>query len=263
MTRLLSAVDLTVRTSSGRQILASTSIDVDRGETLALIGPSGSGKSTLCAALLGLLPAGATATAARVDFDGTPLWTAAGRLRRGVLGKRIGAVFQDPRASLTPHLTVRAHFVDAARAVGVLDRPEAEARGAALLEEFLVDRPGERLAAYPRALSGGLCQRVSLALALLHDPDLLVADEPTTALDPTSQIALLRVLRQAALRRGAALLLVTHDLGAAAGLADRVAVLAEGSVVETASVDDLFSAPRSAAARAMLAAARAAEGTAR
>jgi len=256
---LLELEGLTVTTAEGRRLVDDVSLQLRRAESCALIGASGSGKSTLCAAILGLLSRGARTTARTARFDGGPLFASDGRAARGLAGGRIGAVFQDPRASLTPHLRISAHVTDAARAVGRLDDRAALSKAAALLDELKVAAPKERLSAYPHELSGGLCQRVALALALLHDPDLLIADEPTTALDPTSQHALLRLLYSALRSRGAALLIVTHDLGVVAGTADRVGVMDQGRLVEETDVRTFAAAPVSEAARRLVSAARAAE----
>ena len=256
---LLEIDGLTVATSEGRRLVDDISLRIRRAESYALIGASGSGKSTLCAAVLGLLPRSSRATARTARFDGGPLFAPDGRAATGLAGGRIGAVFQDPRASLTPHLRISAHVIDAARAVGRLDDRAATAKAAALLDELRVARPKDRLSAYPHELSGGLCQRVSLALALLHDPELLIADEPTTALDPTSQLALLRLLYSALRSRQAALLIVTHDLGVVAGVADRVGVMDGGRLVEDAEVSTFAAAPVSDAARRLVSAAHAVE----
>lgn len=239
-------------------VVKDAHLDVARGESVAVVGASGCGKSTLCAALLGILPESATISCDVAEFDGAPLFAAPGRVRRGLLGARIGAVFQDPRASLTPHLPLRSHFRDAAASVGRLPRGDVDARAIRLLEELAVPRAAERLDAYPHELSGGLCQRAALALALLHDPEFLVADEPTTALDPSVRMTLLRLLRACVRARGASVLVVTHDFGVVAGLADRVVVMDAGAIVESATVDEFFRRPRSPAGARLMAAARAA-----
>ncbi|HYC76472.1 MAG TPA: ABC transporter ATP-binding protein [Planctomycetota bacterium] len=225
------------------------------GETFAVVGASGSGKSTACRAVLGLLPREAAVAFRRAEFEGRPLLDSRGRTRPGVLGRRIGVVFQDPRGSLTPHLTVRSHFRGVLRAQRGARASEADAVGRRLLEELRVSDVERRMDAFPHELSGGLCQRVALALALAGDPALLVADEPTTALDPTVQFALLRLIRRAVRERDLACLLVTHDMGVVAGLADRVAVVDGGRIVETGPVESVLADPASEAGRRLAAAA--------
>jgi peptide/nickel transport system ATP-binding protein len=255
---LLEIEGLRVRAANGRTLVNDVAFRIAPAEAFALVGASGSGKSTVCSAVLGLPSRGADVAVRRALFAGEPLFAANGAVRPGVLGRRIGAVFQDPRGSLTPHLRIRAHVLDSARATGAVDDATALRKAVALLDELHVSRPQERLDAYPHELSGGLCQRVALALALLHDPELLVADEPTTALDPVSQAVLLRLLVRSLRARGAALLIVTHDLGVVAAVADRVAVMEQGTLVETATVAEFATRPVSEPARRLVDAARAA-----
>jgi ABC-type glutathione transport system ATPase component len=262
MSPLLSIRDLRVE-ARGVALVAGASFDVAKGESVAIVGASGSGKSTLCRALLGISDDDVAVTHGPCSFDGEPLFASDGRVRDGALGRKIGAVFQNPSASLTPHMTVEGHFRDMAAATGGASRSEVRSRARELLTELRVDDPDTKLAAYPHRLSGGLAQRVALALALFRRPDLLVADEPTTALDATSSCALLRLLLDAASTRGAAMLIVTHDLSVVAGVADRAIVLDRGRIAEDRPVADVLSRPRSDAARVLVEAARrGAEGAA-
>jgi oligopeptide/dipeptide ABC transporter ATP-binding protein len=223
-----------------------------RGETLALVGESGSGKSLTGLALLNIVPApGRIAPGSRVVFDGTEVTALAGEALRGLRGRRIGLVFQDPMASLNPVLTVGAQLREALTAHRPLPAADARARSVALLAEVGMPDPAARCRSYPHELSGGLRQRVLIAIALAGEPDLLVADEPTTALDVTVQAQILELLDRLRAARGMAVLLITHDLGIAAGRADRVAVMYAGQIVEQGPTAALFAAPAHPYTRAL------------
>jgi len=211
-----------------------------RGERLALVGESGSGKSVSARALLrldrGLRLGG------RVLLEGEDLLTAGERRLRAVRGGRIGMVFQDPMASLNPVMTIGDQVAESLRIRGSGRRP-ARQRARELLDRLGVPTAGRRIDAYPHELSGGMRQRVMLAMAVVGDPDVLVADEPTTALDVRVQAQVLDLVDGLARERGMAVLLITHDLGIVAGFADRVAVMYAGRKVEEAGVNALFSSP--------------------
>ncbi|MGW6914659.1 dipeptide ABC transporter ATP-binding protein [Kitasatospora sp. NPDC054939] len=214
-----------------------------RGETLGIVGESGSGKSVTALAVLGLLP-GTARVRGSVALDGRELLGLPGRELAAVRGRRIAMVFQDPLSAFTPVYRIGDQIVEALRIHRRLDRSAARDRAADLLDLVGIPSPRRALDAFPHEFSGGMRQRAMIAMAVANDPDVLLADEPTTALDVTIQAQVLDVLRTAKQETGAALVLVSHDLGVIAGLADRVAVMYAGRVVETAPVDDLFAAPR-------------------
>jgi oligopeptide/dipeptide ABC transporter ATP-binding protein len=209
------------------------SLDIARGELLALVGESGCGKSLTSLALLRLLPpTGRIAAGSAIRFDGHDLLALDPDAMRAIRGGRIGMVFQDPMTALNPVLTIGYQLAETIMSHHAVARTEARERAVTLLEEVGIPRPAERLEHYAHQLSGGLRQRVLIALALAGAPDLLVADEPTTALDVTVQAQILELLEALRARRGMAVLLVTHDLGIVAGRADRVAVMYAGQLVE-------------------------------
>lgn len=209
------------------------SLDIARGELLALVGESGCGKSLTTLAILRLLPpTGQVAAGAAIRFDGHDLLALDPDAMRAIRGRRIGMVFQDPMTALNPVLTVGYQLAETLTTHQALSRADARARAVALLDEVGIPKPADRLESYAHQLSGGLRQRVLIALALAGEPDLLVADEPTTALDVTVQAQILELLDALRARRGMAVLLVTHDLGIVAGRADRVAVMYAGQLVE-------------------------------
>jgi oligopeptide/dipeptide ABC transporter ATP-binding protein len=213
-------------------VLHDVSFSLKRGEVLAVVGESGSGKSMTARAIVGLLPPGATASG-RVVFDGIDLGRAGRRQRRDIRGRRIGMIFQDPRAAINPIHRIGDFLTEAlVREHGVGER-QARIRAASVLEEVGLDEPHRRLRQHPHELSGGMLQRVMIASVLLAEPDLILADEPTTALDVTTQaevIALLDGLRSA---RELAMVFITHDLELAATISDRVSVMYAGYLVET------------------------------
>ena len=239
---LLEVRDLHVRFDADGAVVHAVrgvSLDVAAGECLAVVGESGSGKSQLWLAGLGLLAAnGRAAGSARIE--GVDLLGPGGARLRGA---RIGYVSQDPMGALTPHLRIGEQLVEFLVHERGASRLDALARATEVLRSVGIDDPERRLAQYPHELSGGQRQRVAIAMALMPGPALLIADEPTTALDVTVQAQLLAVLR--GLRdRGLAIVLVSHDLGVVAGMADRVAVMYAGEFVELAPVDALYASPR-------------------
>jgi len=213
------------------------------GEVLGLVGESGSGKSVTSLALLGLLPGNASVRGS-VRLDGTEIVGASDATMSRLRGQRIGIVFQDPLTSFTPVYRIGDQIAEALRVHQDLSREQARRRVVELLDLVGIPDPERRASAFPHEFSGGMRQRAMIAMAIANDPDVIVADEPTTALDVTIQAQILDVLRTAQRETGAALVLVSHDLGVIAGLADRVAVMYAGRIVEVAPVDELFARPR-------------------
>jgi peptide/nickel transport system ATP-binding protein len=217
---------------------------LDRGETLALVGESGCGKSLSSLALLQLVPPpGRIEEGSVVRLGDTDALALRGEALRRIRGRRIGMIFQDPMTSLNPVFTVGDQIVEGIRAHFKIPRAEARDRALGLLQEVGIPDPVDRLKAYPHQLSGGMRQRVMIAIALAAEPEILVADEPTTALDVTVQAQILEVLDRLRTSRGMAVLLITHDLGIVAGRADRVAVMYAGQIIEEAPTEQLFAHP--------------------
>jgi oligopeptide/dipeptide ABC transporter ATP-binding protein len=217
---------------------------LDRGETLALVGESGCGKSLTSLALLRLIPRpGRIDPGSVIRLGETDVLALEGEALRDIRGRRIGMIFQDPMTSLNPVFTAGSQIAEAIRAHYPVSRAEARERSLRLLQEVGIPDPISRLDAYPHQLSGGMRQRVMIAIALAAEPEILVADEPTTALDVTVQAQILEVLDRLRASRGMAVLLITHDLGIVAGRADRVAVMYAGQIVEEAPTSRLFANP--------------------
>ena len=243
---LLDVRDLSVRfdTDDGQvHAVDKLSFSVDEGEVLGIVGESGCGKSVTCMSLVRLLPETAHVSG-RVDFDGTDLLTLPMRRLRRVRGRQISYVFQEPMTSLNPVFTVGHQIEEVLRRHLELSRRDARARAVELLQLVRIPAAARRLGEYPHQLSGGMRQRVMIAIALACDPKLLVADEPTTALDVTIQAGILDLMRDIRERLGTAIILITHNLGVVADIADRVVVMYAGRKAEEASVDDLFAHPQ-------------------
>ncbi|MFE3001113.1 dipeptide ABC transporter ATP-binding protein [Nocardia sp. NPDC059246] len=236
-----------------RTVVNGVGVRVARGETVALVGESGSGKSLTARAVLGLLPTGATATGS-IRLDGTEIIGATDTDLRPLRGTRAAMVFQEPQTALNPVRRIGTQIAEALRAHRPITRSEARARAIELLTQVDLPEPAKRIDWYPHQLSGGQKQRVVIALALSGDPDLLIADEPTTALDVTVQAEILRLLQDLQRRNNTAILFITHNLGVVAAIADRVVVMRAGEIVETQPVHDLFTTPQSAYTRELLAA---------
>jgi oligopeptide/dipeptide ABC transporter ATP-binding protein len=248
MTRVLDVENLRVSFPDGNgswvQPVDGVSFSLDRGETLALVGESGCGKSLTSLALLRLVPApGRIEDGSAIRLADTDVLALEGEALRRIRGRRIGMIFQDPMTSLNPVFTVGDQIAEGVRAHFEVSRAEARQRTLTLLQEVGIPDPIARLDAYPHQLSGGMRQRVMIAIALSAEPEILVADEPTTALDVTVQAQILEVLDRLRDSHGMAVLLITHDLGIVAGRADRVAVMYAGQIVEEASTDRLFARP--------------------
>ncbi len=235
------------------EAVRGVSFAVSPGETLGLVGESGSGKTITALSITRLLPAAARIRAGQVLLGDVDVVRASQRELRRIRGGRVAMVFQDSMTSLNPLLTIGRQITENIEAHLPLRRREIQARAATLLEEVGVPEPTRRLQQYPHQLSGGLRQRVAVAVALAGNPEVLIADEPTTALDVTTQAQLLELLRREQRDRGMSLVLITHDLGVVAGMADRVAVMYAGRIVETAPIAELFAAPRHPYTRALLA----------
>ncbi|CDP51712.1 ABC transporter ATP-binding protein [Paradevosia shaoguanensis] len=229
-------------------------MSVDSREVLAIVGESGSGKSVAMLAVMGLLPNTATVTADRMTFEGRDLLTMSGSDRRKIIGKDIAMIFQEPVASLNPCFTVGFQITETLRQHTNLGKKQRRERAIELLHLVGINDAAERLGAYPHQMSGGQCQRVMIAIAIACNPKLLIADEPTTALDVTIQKQILDLLMKLQERHGMGLIMITHDMGVVAETADRVVVQYKGRKMEEADVLTLFENPKSAYTRALLSA---------
>ncbi len=254
---LLEIENLTVefKTSGGAfRAVDHVSMAVDAGEILAVVGESGSGKSVSMLAVMGLLPWTATVTADRIDFDGRDLLNVKPEDRRKITGKDMAMIFQEPMTSLNPCFTVGFQLMEAMQTHLNLDKAQRRKRAIELLEEVGIPAPETRLSSYPHQLSGGMSQRVMIAMALSCKPKLLIADEPTTALDVTIQAQILDLLTSLQKEKGMGLVLITHSMGVVAETAERVSVQYAGQKVEEQPVAGLFAAPRHPYTAALLAA---------
>jgi dipeptide transport system ATP-binding protein len=233
------------KTATGAfQAVDHVSVSVDAGEVLAIVGESGSGKSVSMLAVMGLLPASATVTADRINFDGHDLLKFSPADRRKITGKDMAMIFQEPMTSLNPCFTVGFQLMEAMAAHLDLDKRQRRKRAIELLEEVGIPAPETRLQAFPHQLSGGMSQRVMIAMALSCRPKLLIADEPTTALDVTIQAQILDLLVNLQRDKGMGLVLITHSMGVVAETAERVSVQYAGQKVEERPVRALFAEPQ-------------------
>lgn len=228
------------------------SFTLERGETLAIVGESGSGKSMTSLAIMDLLPSGISRQAARLAFDGTDLLGIPERRMRKLRGNRMAMIFQEPMTSLNPAYTIGNQLTEALRCHEAVSAKAARDRAVQLLERVGIAGADRRLKQYPHQLSGGLRQRVMIAMALMCSPDLIIADEPTTALDVTIQAQILRLLADLKREFGMAMILISHDLGVVARVADKVAVMYAGSVVESGMARAVFKAPQHPYTRGLL-----------
>lgn len=242
----ISGLRLVFPMAGGREAVALDGIDleVERGAVLGLVGESGCGKSMLALAIMRLVPPPGRIVAGTVRFEDRDLLALPERAMRSVRGARIGMVFQEPSTALDPVLTVGSQVAEAVVLHRRVSRREAWDRAGALLAEVGIPDPVRRLRSYPHELSGGMRQRVVIAMAIACEPALLIADEPTTALDVTIQAEILDLLRRLRERRGMATILISHDLGLVAEEAGEVAIMYAGRLVERAAVGRLFAAPR-------------------
>ena len=256
MSPLLSVRELVLEAHTGertRTLVEGLSISVTEGESLALVGESGSGKSITALAIMGLLPEPVvTVGGGCVELGGADLLAMSRRERRAITGRDVAMVFQEPMTSLNPVMRIGDQIVEMIRAHEPVSRHAARARAAELLAAVRMPEPTARLRAYPHQLSGGQRQRVMIAIALACRPRLLIADEPTTALDVTVQAHILSLLRELQAESGMAMLFITHDLGVVANVADRVAVMYCGQLAESAPVRDLFRRPSHPHTRGLL-----------
>jgi peptide/nickel transport system ATP-binding protein len=243
---VLTVEDLTVRfpTDDGLvQAVRGVSYELRRGEVLGIVGESGSGKSVTSMAVMGLLPKTARVSGS-IHFDGKDLLKASDREMNKVRGRGIAMVFQDPMTSLNPVYSVGDQIAEAITAHHDVRRDAALKQAVELLDLVHIPNPQQRAQEYPHQLSGGMRQRVVIAIAMANNPQVIIADEPTTALDVTVQAQILESLQTAKKETGAAMVLITHDLGVIAGQADRVQVMYAGKAVESGSVDEIFYTPR-------------------
>ncbi len=254
---LLNIKNLTVRfaTSTGAfTAVDGVDVSVSPREVLAIVGESGSGKSVSMLAVMGLLPDTATVTADEMSYDGRDLLKMSAAERRKLIGREITMIFQEPVASLNPSFTVGFQIEEVLRYNLGMDRRAARARAVELFNAVGITEPETKLNAYPHQMSGGQCQRVMIAMAIASNPRLLIADEPTTALDVTIQKQILDLLMDLQEKHGMALILITHDMGVVAETADRVIVQYKGRKMEEADVLSLFENPQNAYTRALLSA---------
>jgi len=228
------------------------SFTVERGATLGIVGESGSGKSVTCYSLMGLVPQppGRIESGSAV-FDGIDLLHCPPRTARSIYGKRIAMIFQDPMTSLNPYLRIGDQLIEPLLIHEQISTSAARARGRAMLEAVGIPDAGARMDRYPHEFSGGMRQRVMIAMALITRPELLIADEPTTALDVTVQAQILELIKRFQRELGMAVIFITHDLAVVSGLCDRVLVMYAGRVVEAAEVRTIFQQPRHPYTRAL------------
>ncbi|RWK33376.1 ABC transporter ATP-binding protein [Mesorhizobium sp.] len=245
-------LDLDFGTPRGRvHALRNVSLDVPAGQVVGIVGESGSGKSTLAYTVMGLLPENADVTAGSIVFERRDLLQMPAQARRSLLGNRLSMIFQDPMTALNPVRTIESQMIDIQHhELG--SRSEKRTRAIDMLHRVGIPDPQSRIGGYPHHFSGGMRQRVCIAMALLVKPALLVADEPTTALDATLEVQIIRLLKELQKEIGCSVLFVSHHLGAVAELCDRVAVMYAGEVVEEGPVRDIFHNPAHPYTRALL-----------
>jgi peptide/nickel transport system ATP-binding protein len=254
---LLSVDDLTVRLPPGAdraEALSGVSLSLSAGEILCIVGESGSGKSMLASAVMRLLPAGVAVSGGRISFGGRDLLSVPESEMRRVRGASIGMIFQEPMTALNPLVRAGDQVAEMFRIHTQLDATAIRARTLELFEEVRLPDPEAALRAYPHELSGGQRQRVMIAMALALEPAILICDEPTTALDVTTQARILDLIRSIQRRRGNAVLFITHDFGVVAEIADRVVVMQAGRIVEEGPAERVLNAPQAAYTRALIAA---------
>ncbi|MCX8508129.1 MAG: ABC transporter ATP-binding protein [Rhodobacteraceae bacterium] len=257
MAVLLEIKNLTVSFDTARgpfKAVDGVDLTVAAREVLAIVGESGSGKSVSMLAVMGLLPPSATITADVMRYDGRDLLGMNAQERRKIIGRDISMIFQEPIASLNPCFTVGFQMAEVLRTHLGMTRAQARARTVELFTQVGIPEPESRLAAYPHQMSGGQCQRVMIAMAIACNPKLLIADEPTTALDVTIQKQILDLLVSLQEQHGMGLIMITHDMGVVAETADRVIVQYRGKKMEEADVLTLFEAPQHPYTRALLSA---------
>jgi peptide/nickel transport system ATP-binding protein len=244
---VLDVADLRVEIPTSRglaSIVNGVSFRVARGESLAIVGESGSGKSMTALATIGLVDRDVVRVSGRVEIVGKDVVGAKESELRGFRGRHVGMIFQEPTASLNPAFTIGQQLTEKIRLHLGLTRADARKQALELLDLVRIASPERTFSAYPHELSGGMCQRAMIAMALSCRPDLLIADEPTTALDVTTQARIIDLVKDIQDEMGLGLVWISHDLGVVAGVADRVAVMYAGEFVEVGDVDGLFAQPR-------------------
>ena len=245
--RVLDVAGLEVTLPTARGPLSAVrdvSLHVSRGETLGIVGESGCGKSMTALSLLGLLPPRAQSRMTRYTFEGDDVLARGGRGIRGLRGAKVGMIFQEPMTALNPVFPIGSQLTAVHRRHKGGSASKARDRAVSLLERVGISNAAARLRQFPHQLSGGLRQRVMIAMAMMCEPGLIIADEPTTALDVTIQMQILKLLQSVKDQYGTGLVLITHDLGVVSHVADRIAVMYAGQVVETGRTADVLSAPR-------------------
>lgn len=244
---ILSVRDLEVHFKTDAGVVRAVdkvSFDLRPGETLGIVGESGSGKSVTCAAIMGLVPIPPGRMAGgQIMFEGEDLMQADAKRMRAIRGNRISMIFQDPMTSLNPYLRVSKQLTEVLQLHQKLDKARARQQGISMLDRVGIPDPAKRFDQYPHQFSGGMRQRVMIAMALLCKPKLLIADEPTTALDVTIQAQVLELIKELKETEGTSVILVTHDLGVVAGMADNIMVMYAGKVAEWADARSLFKTP--------------------
>ena len=235
-------------------ILRNVSLSVQAGEVMALVGESGAGKSTIAKAILGILPPAIRITSGEILFEGTDLLTQSPARLRELLGLRIALIPQDPQTSLNPSRRVGDQLMDGLRLRAGMEKQKAVSKAVSLLNDVHIREPERVMACYPHELSGGMRQRVLIAQAFSLNPHVIIADEPTTALDVTVQKQVLRLIRDMQREHRTTLLFVTHDLGVVAQICDRMTVLYGGAVLEQGGTAEILANPRHAYTQALLAA---------
>ena len=253
MSPVIDIRNLSARSAAG-PILRDVSLSVKAGEVMALVGESGAGKSTIAKALLGILPAGIKVTGGNILFEGTDLLALSPARLREMLGVRIALIPQDPLTSLNPSRRIGDQLTDGLRLRAGMNRKQAFDKALSLLDDVHIREPERVLARYPHELSGGMRQRVLIAQAFSLNPHVIIADEPTTALDVTVQKQVLRLIRDMQREHRTTLLFVTHDLGVVAQICDRMTVLYGGKVLEQGNTAEILQNPQSPYTRALLAA---------
>jgi len=241
---LLSVRDLRVALADGTELVRGVSFSVERGGSLGIVGESGSGKSLTCRAVLGIIPEGVAVTSGELAFDGVDLRALSYEQWMPLRGRRISAVFQDPGSYLNPSIPVGRQLAEALRASSALTRPEARARAIELFASLGLREPQRVARQYPHELSGGMLQRVLIAIAICADPQLLIADEATTALDVTVQAEVLDVLADLAATRELAIVLVSHDLAVVAQVCENIVVMRDGVIVESGPTSTVLGNPQ-------------------
>lgn len=252
---ILSVDNLTIsfRTYSGTvRAVRGISFDVKRGETVAIVGESGSGKSVSVKGIMGILPKNAIIDSGSVRYNGMELTTLSEKEYQKIRGSKIGLVFQDPLSALNPIMKIGKQITEVLQLEGITNKDEARQKAIELMEAVGIPEAEKRFGQYPFQFSGGMRQRIVIAIALARSPEVLICDEPTTALDVTVQARILDLLEQIKCERNLSIIFITHDLGVVANIADRINVMYAGKIVETGEADDVFLDPRHPYTQALL-----------